>query len=143
VDTIANPITATIRVLERAPHVMEILGSTGRIAGGEIPKRWVESMPRPGIVVVPAGGGEKPGARDRVPAKVPRIDVRCYHSTPEKAHTLALAVEYELQQWNYGRAGGVLVHWFNHVNGPVQYRTDPGDWPVAVSTFRMQYATVA
>lgn len=141
-DQIADPIAATVWVLGSSALVLEALGgTTGRIAGGEVPKGWVSAMPQLGIVVAPAGGGgTRPGSRDTVPVRVQRLDVRCYAPTPHLAHQLALVVEHELQAWRSASADGVHVHWYQHVAGPIAYRSDPGDWPVAASTHDVQYA---
>lgn len=137
---LADNIAAAVAVLKQSDVVVAACGGEARVAGGEVPKGWVKAMPQRGAVVVPAGGGGRPGANDRVPVGVKRIDVRCYGRTPSEAHLLAVAVEYALQQWQSGVIDGVLVHWFNHVSGPLPYRTAEGDWPVAATTFRMQFA---
>lgn len=139
-DEIADNIAATIAVLKQSSAVIAACAGVPRVAGGEVPAGWVRDMPMRGIVVVPAGGGGRPGSNDRVPVKVKRVDVRCYGRTPAEANTLALTVEHALQSWLSGIAGGVLVHWFNHASGPIAYRTADGDWPVAVSSFQMQFA---
>ncbi len=140
IDQVADPVLATIRILEGSSLILDALGgASNRIAGGEVPKGWVKTMPQAGIVVVPAGGGDRPGSNDTVPVKVPRLDVRCYHATPMRAHRLALAVEDVLRQWKFKTSAGVLVHWFNHAGGPSPYRTE-ADWPVCVTSFRVQYA---
>lgn len=140
-EQLADNIEATLAVLGQSDVVVAAMGGTWRGAGGEVPKGWVKSMPQRGVVVAPAGsGGGRPGSNDRVPVKVKRIDVRCYGRTPSEAHLLGLAVEHALQEWQSGVVDGVLVHWFNHVSGPLPYRTEEGDWPVAATSFLMQFA---
>ena len=130
---LASPITATIAVLRASA----VVGEAGieHIHGGEIPKDRV-SIDEPRIVVVPSGLPNP--KRDTLPTIIRRVDARCYGRTPMEAEQVQLAVVYALTVWKYGVAERHLVHWLNHVSGPVTMRDPNTDQPLQVVTFNIQ-----
>lgn len=139
---LANPVTATMAVLNASTLLDTAMGGTALVHGGEIPKGRVASMPERCAVVAAAGAPPMaPGMADNVPVSVNRVDVRCYGRTLAEADLVALAVTHALKRWQFGRTSGRhLVHWFQKVGGPIAFRDPDGDWPVSVVTFQMQMA---
>lgn len=139
---LANPVTATMAVLEASDVVEAAMGGTLSVYGGDIPNSQVPSMPKRAAVVAMAGAPTgRPGTADTVPVSLHRVDVRCYGRSRAEADVVALAVAHALKTWQYGRTSERhLVHWYHRVAGPVPTRDPDTDWPISVVTFQLQMA---
>ena len=138
--SVADPTLAMMHLVKDSPTIS--FATLGRVFGSELPANEQSSMPRGAVVCSLVGLGQSPpGVHDYTNIRTARVDVRSYGANPLAAMNLCLEIDRYLQTLRRQNADSVLVFWVKRVSGPVQYRSDPGDWPIAVATYDILYAT--
>jgi hypothetical protein len=130
---LADPIDGLVAFLKLDSEVASLSG--GRVFGGELPGRESKSMPRPAVVLKPAGGGLL--GTGTLAAGDVRVDVDCYGKQPHEAWRLYLAVGEALKNLRRGVHGGTLLMWARPSSRGTLARDPDTDWPVAVSTYQV------
>jgi len=130
--TDADPLAAVRALLEADAAVAAIVGT--RVSGGELPEAETKNMPRPNIVLKPAGGPGEPGGGYQDYGKT-RIDVICYGSTLNDSWLLYLAAYTALKAISRVKSSGVLLH-SAQVSSKGSTARDPvKQWPVTYSSW--------
>lgn len=104
-----------------------------RVFGGELPDSEADDMPRACVVLNYAGGFADRWAY--VELGEPRVDVRCYGTTPYVADQLYRAVHGALKHLTRTVLGGTMLHSAS-LESSVQGLRDPDtEWPFAFSSW--------
>ena len=106
----------------------------GRVFRPKIPQRELPSMPRACVIVTPAGGYLQFGD-SYLPIGDPRLDVRCYGSTPLEGQNIARAVLNACKRMRPGVWAGCMLYSAN-VSAGVMALIDLGTlWDFSLVTF--------
>ena len=121
-------VLAAVRTLLLADADVAALCET-RVWAAEMPKVEAESMPRPCVVIVYAGGFERM-ATD--PTIRPRVDVYNYGETFHRAGAVDRATYSALKALRRQTVGEALIHGVALAGGPIMLRDSDAGWPVMV-----------
>lgn len=140
-----DPITALRTIIGLDAGVLALVPAA-RVFGGELPEKESAAQPRAAVLIQPAGGfGENGYAQ----IARPRVDVKCYATTPHEGYILSATVHDALKQLQRkvaaAGAGGTkaLVHSATPVGGPNSFREPDGQWPFTMRTYELLVAEVA
>ena len=133
-----DPIGALVAWLRAAVPLGELV--EGRVYGGELPREQVGAMPRPAVVLRPAGGGLFGRAYQEVGDV--RVDVDCYGSVPLEAWQVYLAAYEALKHLRREVVVGVLLHCATPSSKGVLARDPDTNWPVCLSSYQLLAAEV-
>jgi hypothetical protein len=133
-----DPIAALVAWLKVDAALAALLD--GRIFGGELPREQIASMPRPALVLRPAGGGLL-GRAFQDFGDV-RVDVECYGAVSRQAWEVNLAAYQALKHLSRVVSAGVLLHWAQPSSKGVLARDPSTDWPVCLASYQVLAAEV-
>ncbi len=134
--TIPNPIVALKTFLEADVTLAALVGTD--IFGGELPDTETESMPKPCVVIAPAGSPAGPGANSNLSFMSLRLDMKCYGTTPLLAWTVYLAVRDALKGLESAVHDTVLLYDASIESGPFNLRDADLQWPLVLGTFNLR-----
>lgn len=133
----ADIIGAIVKRLEAATEVATL--TEGRIYGGELPAEEAVRMPRPAVVIRPAGGASLT-AGTFSQHDTQRFDLLAYAATPAEANRLARTCRLDLASLRRRVVSGCLIHWIERAGGFTAGRDRDAAWPVAFQSFQAFYA---
>ena len=137
--TIQNdPVAALVRFLKTDTDTTGMTST--RIYGGEVPIDENDNMPRPTIVIRPAGGGLLPISSSYVGVYDIRVDVYCYGTTPNQGFRLYRCVAGALKQMKRNQQGKTLLYWARTSSGAVPMVDKPTEWPFTYSSWQVLFA---
>lgn len=129
--TIADPLAALVAYLRADALVAALAGA--RVYGGELPGSETVDMPQAAVVLTPAGGYADRFAYMELGE--PRIDVRCYDSTPYLAHRLYRTVHGALKHMTRNVQGSTMLHCATLESSVEGLRDPDTEWPLAFSSW--------
>lgn len=109
--------------------------TSGTVFVGEIPRSAISSMPKPCVLIRPAGGGAL-GTGSLSIGDV-RIDATCYGVTLLESWEIHLALADALKHLVSQVSVGTLILWAKESAGGVSGRDVDTDWPTTVSSWQI------
>lgn len=130
---IPDHINALADVLKADADVAALVGT--RVYGGELPNADNVFMPRACVTLTPAGG-----VADRfgyVDLAEPRVDVRCFGSTPHQSYAVHRAVHGVLKNMRRNVQGDTMLHSARIEASASTLRDPDTEWPMTLSSWQV------